>query len=295
MKKWLSATKGASRPILVPSVKSRTKWLKISFLVFSGIVLVTSLSLFLQTTQSTASRITKSKPKNTSTGATATAPTFTTLNDYGSLIDKYKKSVVKITGIDNCDYEFAGTGFVVAPNLVATNAHVVAGTSSPQVSDGSKTYTGTTVVFQPNLDFAVLRVNGLSDKPLPLDQRSDYAVNWVGSHNGDHDVLLGYPGGGSFKAVLATITDEYDAEISNIYGGSNSSRDIYQIRAPVIPGNSGGPLVQQNGQVVGVVFAVPLSGSDQGFVLPTTDFYSAIQEAKSLYSPVSNNQACPAE
>lgn len=213
-----------------------------------------------------------------------------TLNDYSSVINKERGSVVKITGY-SCGYDFSGSGFVVAPDLVATNAHAIAGISTPQVSDSNGNHEATTVLLDPKLDFAVLRVSGLAGKPLALNQSSSNAVDWVGSHNGDHDVLLGYPDGGSFKAVLAVITDEYDADISDIYGKSSGSRDIYTISADVVDGDSGGPLVQQNGQVAGIVFGVPDTGKDSGFVLPTTDFYSEIQHAKQLYEPVSN-QAC---
>lgn len=214
-----------------------------------------------------------------------------TLSDFSPTINKEKASVVKVTGYA-CGYDFYGTGFIVAPDLVATNAHVVAGISSPQVADDNSSYSATTVVFDPKLDFAILRINNLPDKSLPLNQSSSYAVDWVGSHNGDHDVFMGYPGGGGFQADLAVISDEYDADMSNIYGNSMGSRDVYKITAHVVSGSSGSPLIQQDGKVAGIVFGTIPGENSEALVMPTTDFYSEVQQAKTVYTPVSNNQEC---
>ena len=284
----MASTRITMRSILKHQAVFRSHWIKIVFLTVAAAILLVSCGLYFLTIKTANPNINQShtsKPKLTET-AQAVKPL--TLSDFGSIISKEKASVVKVTGY-GCGGELLGTGFLVAPDLVVTNAHVVAGINTPQVTDDNGSYDATTVLFDPKLDFAVLRVSGTNDKPLVLNRTSSYAVNWVGSHNGEHDVILGYPGGNDFQASLAVIADEYDADVTDIYGGTTSSRDIYKVTANVIPGNSGGPLVQQNGQVAGIVFGIDPDESESGLVLPTTDFYSDIQHA-TLYTSVSTQE-----
>lgn len=170
-------------------------------------------------------------------------------------------STVKIVG-EGCGDIQEGSGFVVAPGVVVTNAHVVAGIAHPVVEDEAGTHQTTVVSFDPSFDLAVLRVSGLDDPPLTLDPDS--------VDRGQQAVVLGYPGGGPFTAVPAGVMAAFEAEGRNIYGQGLTLRDVYEIQAVVRPGNSGGPLIALDGQVIGVVFSRSTTNGDVGYALSST-------------------------
>jgi S1-C subfamily serine protease len=186
-------------------------------------------------------------------------------------------STVKIIG-DGCGQIQEGTGFVVGPGLVVTNAHVIAGIGHPVVEDGTTIRPTTVVSFDPSYDLAVLRVTGLHEPPLALDPDK--------SSRGVQAAVLGYPGGGPFTVVPAGVMAEFEAEGRDIYGRGLTIRDVYEIQAAVRPGNSGGPLVQPDGQVVGVVFSRSTTNSDIGYALASPGVLSRVSRAASLSGPV---------
>jgi S1-C subfamily serine protease len=177
-------------------------------------------------------------------------------------------STVKIIGV-GCGQIQEGSGFVVAPGEVVTNAHVVAGIPQPQVEDGAGMHPTTVVYFNPSFDLAILRVNGLSESPLTLDPAD------VG--RGTQAVVLGYPGGGPFTADAAGVMAQFEAEGRDIYGQGLTIRSVYEIQALVRPGNSGGPLVEPNGQVIGVVFSRSTTNADIGYALASPGVLSKVQ------------------
>ncbi|MHB1865028.1 MAG: MarP family serine protease [Candidatus Saccharimonadales bacterium] len=181
-------------------------------------------------------------------------------------------SVVKIEGT-GCGGIVEGSGFVVRPGLVATNAHVVAGIAHPYIYDANGTHSSTVIWFDPNLDFAILRTTNLAGKPLPI------YPNLV--NNGIGGAVLGYPGGGPFSASTAAVLNEFQATGRNIYGTGTTTRSVYELKANVIPGNSGGPLIMQNGEVDGVVFAESTTYSQVGYALTSNQIGQAINQAQS--------------
>jgi len=181
-----------------------------------------------------------------------------------------RASVVKVEG-QGCGGIVEGSGFVVGSDLVATNAHVVAGIRHPYVEDANGTHSATVIWFDPNLDFAVLRVNNLAGPSL------DIATSHISS--GTPAAVLGYPGGGPFAADVAAVLDEFTASGRNIYGRGNTDRDIYEVQANIIPGNSGGPLVAKDGAVIGVVFAESTAYQHVGYALTTSQVTSEIRQA----------------
>ena len=204
------------------------------------------------------------------------------LGSLQNAVNTDKNSVVRIQG-QGCGGVVYGSGFVVGTNLVATNAHVVAGISQPQVQDVNGTHGGRVIWFDPNLDLAVLRVNGLAGKPLSLNKAT------VAS--GAPAAVLGYPGGGPFTADPAAVLNEFEASGQNIYNSGHVLRAVYEIQATVIPGNSGGPLVSENGTVIGVVFAESTSYDHVGYALAMSKVISEIQTASQDYQTVSTG-AC---
>jgi S1-C subfamily serine protease len=193
-------------------------------------------------------------------------------------VNKDKASVVKVEG-QGCGGIVEGSGFVVGNNLIATNAHVVAGISRPYVQDATGTHSAVPVWFDPNLDFAVLRVSNLAGSPLVV---SGSIVS-----NNTPAAVMGYPGGGGFDAEPASVLDEFTAVGRNIYNSGHTERDVYEIAADIIPGNSGGPLVAEDGTVVGVIFAQSTSYNHVGYALTTTQVRGEINQAAAQNQAVS--------
>jgi S1-C subfamily serine protease len=187
-------------------------------------------------------------------------------------------STVKIEG-QACGLTQEGSGFVVAPGLVVTNAHVVAGVARPQVIDSRGVHDATAVVYDPALDIAVLRVQALTDPSLHLDP------NMVG--RGATGAVLGFPGGGPFTFGPAGVMAAFQATGWDIYGNVEATRSIYEIDAVVRPGNSGGPLVESGGLVIGVVFARSTANDSVGYALATPAVLQKVRTAESSTGSVS--------
>ena len=181
-------------------------------------------------------------------------------------------STVKILGTA-CNNEQEGSGFVVGPGLVATNAHVVAGESNgdTQVLLGSAAYGATPVLFDPSFDLAVLRTNAPLGQALTLDP------NLV--PRGTLAALLGYPENGGLSIASAAVTEEVTAIGKDIYNNGTVTRGVYALQADVMPGNSGGPLMGPGGQVIGVVFSRSTVYQDVGYALTSPGVLTRVQEA----------------
>jgi S1-C subfamily serine protease len=186
-------------------------------------------------------------------------------------------STVKIIG-DGCGQIQEGSGFVVAPGLVVTNAHVIAGIPHPMVEDSTGLHQTTVVSFDPSYDLAVMRVNGIDEPSLVLDPDQ--------VSRGVQAAVLGYPGGGPFTVVAAGVMADFEAEGRDIYGQGLTIRNVYEIQAMVRPGNSGGPLVQPDGDVIGVVFSRSTTNDDIGYALASPGVLSRVVAAAHLASPV---------
>ena len=193
-------------------------------------------------------------------------------------------STVKIEGY-GCGVLQEGSGFVVAPGLVVTNAHVVAGIAQPRVQGGSEVYGTEVVYFDPTFDLAVLRVPRLDAPSLRLDPTTVPA--------GTQGAVLGYPGGGPFTVDGAGVMAVFEAEARDIYGQGLTVRNLYELDAMVRPGNSGGPLVLPDGEVVGVVFSRSTVDDDVGYALTSPDVAARVAVAEKVTAPVSTG-ACAA-
>jgi S1-C subfamily serine protease len=185
-------------------------------------------------------------------------------------------SVLKIYGTaPSCARAIEGSGFVVAPGMMVTNAHVVAGTDRVTVQVSPlQNLTATVVFYDPERDVAVLRVPDLKAPPLTFAP----AV----AASGDSAIVLGYPEDGPFTIGAARIRDKQTITGPDIYNQNQVTREIYAIRGTVRSGNSGGPLITPTGSVLGIVFATALDSDDTGFVL--TDGEISGDVAKGLAS-----------
>jgi S1-C subfamily serine protease len=198
-------------------------------------------------------------------------------------LNRAAESVLKIAGTAyECGQNQTGTGFVVAPGRVVTNAHVVAGVSQPvvEISDGGA-MPGRVVYFDTQHDLAVLAVDGLPSEPLALSPDLP---------NGSPAAFAGYPHGGPLQSKPATVQDISTVLVPDIYGNNSSPEAVYRLAGDVQPGNSGGPLLTMDGQVAGVIFAKATSDAGRGFAITMNDLNPVAAQASGLSEPVSSGQ-----
>ena len=170
-------------------------------------------------------------------------------------------SVVKITGVARaCRQGQEGSGWVVSPQRVVTNAHVVAGVTDVdvQVPGSRELLRGTVVVFDPDRDLAVVDVPSLRATPLRLG---------ADVNRGQEGVVAGYPLDGPLRLDAARVREVLYATGQDIYGQPGVTRQIISLYTHVDSGNSGGPLLSTSGEVVGIVFAKSLDDDQTGYAL----------------------------
>jgi S1-C subfamily serine protease len=177
---------------------------------------------------------------------------------------------LKIRGY-GCGGIVYGSGFPVGPGMVLTNAHVVAGTQGTTVlSPNGRGLGARVVLFDPERDVAILYVPRLALIPL----------NEAGARPGTQGAAIGYPGGGGEQVKPAVVNGQVQAEGRDIYGQNLVVRSIWIMQADVQPGNSGGPLVDLDGNVVGVIFAASTSQPGQAYALTDAEVQSDIDKAQ---------------
>jgi len=162
---------------------------------------------------------------------------------------KAAESAVKVVGEgERCRRLQEGSGFVISAGVIVTNAHVVAGVERVEVvrPDG-KRLSAVVAVFDPRRDLAVLRVEQLA---MPSLGRANAAAGQTGA-------VLGHPQGqAEVRAAPARISEEVPADGRDIYDESDTRRQVFILAANLSPGDSGAALVDQEGLVVGVAFAI---------------------------------------
>lgn len=194
---------------------------------------------------------------------------------------KAARSVVKVIGQASCQRGIEGSGFVYANDRVLTNAHVVAGVANPfVVLDGVRTK-ARVVLFDPELDLAVLAVDGLNVAPLKFDQSGA---------SGDAAAILGYPQNGPFDARAARIRSAMSLRSPDIYDRGQLVRKTFAVRGLVRSGNSGGPLVSENGKVYGVIFAASVTDSSTGYALTAGQVAGDARDGRSAEAAVSTGK-----
>jgi S1-C subfamily serine protease len=169
-------------------------------------------------------------------------------------------SVVKVHAIaPSCQKVLEGSGFVLSPDRVMTNAHVVAGADTVTVAVNGNPYDATVVSYNPSVDIAILAAPNLPAQPLAFADEP--------AKTGTDALVMGYPGGGDFQATPARVRETIQLSGPDIYRNATVTRDVYTVRATVEQGNSGGPMIDLNGRVLGVVFGAAVDDNDTGFVL----------------------------
>jgi S1-C subfamily serine protease len=204
------------------------------------------------------------------------APDAATLASDG--VRKASGSVVKVLGQASCQRGIEGSGFAYADGRVMTNAHVVAGVSQPDVVVNGQRMRAEVVLFDPELDVAVLAVDGLGLPALDFDRTGE---------GGDPAAILGYPENGPFDARAARIRSEMRLRSPDIYDKGQVERQTFSVRGLVRSGNSGGPLVSEKGEVLGVIFAASITDKSTGYALTSAQVADDARDGLTAASPVS--------
>ncbi|MET8651452.1 MarP family serine protease [Nocardia aurea] len=190
-----------------------------------------------------------------------------------------QQSVIRIRGVaPSCQRALEGSGFVIAPERVMTNAHVVAGTTSVAVDTARGPLNATVVLFDPSKDVAVLEVPGLTAPVVPQAPEP--------AKSGESAIVLGYPGGGPYTASAARVRETLDLTGPTIYRNGTVEREVYTVRGLVRAGNSGGPLVDTEGQVLGMVFGAAVTDDDTGYVLTLAEVRPDLEAAIGASTPI---------
>jgi S1-C subfamily serine protease len=196
-------------------------------------------------------------------------------------------SVVKVLGrAPSCSATLEGSGVVVQPGRVLTNAHVVAGTDRVVVEPpGERPVVATVVYLDSDTDVAVL------DAPDLAAPTAAFETDLVSP--GTDAVVAGFPGGGGLDTQSARVRSTSNVLGLDIYGTDQVLREVVAFRGQVRPGNSGGPLLSTDGQVIGLVFAASLTDPDTGYALAQSQLASALVVAASPdVAPVPATGSC---
>ena len=164
-----------------------------------------------------------------------------------------------------------------------TNAHVLAGVTEPTVIAEGEEYDATPVYIDEWTDVAVLLVPGLPTVPLKFT--GDPA------EFGDDAIIMGYPGGGPFYVGPARVRDRGEISGPDFRNTQTVVRDVYALHGSVRAGNSGGPLFDADGSVLGVVFASAIDDPETGYALTAQQVKVAADEGNRRQDEVSTG-AC---
>jgi len=211
------------------------------------------------------------------------APPDTALQN-SAIVQAVRPSVVKIHGTaPSCSRALEGSGFVIAPQRVLTNAHVVAGTDTVAILVKDGELDAHVVYYNSDIDLAILAVPDLTAPPLHFDAGAAPA--------GQDSIVLGYPLDGDYTASAARISNRFNLPGPNIYDDRTENRDVYTVYSQVRSGNSGGPLVDTSGGVLGVVFGAAVDDTHTGFALTAHQVTSVLPaNPGGLYQSVSTDQ-----
>jgi S1-C subfamily serine protease len=199
-------------------------------------------------------------------------------------VTRAEAGVVRIRSTNHCGQGIEGSGFVYSPDRVMTNAHVVAGVSDPAVEVSGSSVTGHVVYYNPQVDVAVIAVPTGTVRPLRFDPTAAA---------GQGVAILGFPQNGPYDAQSGRIRADQRLRSPDIYGGGTVIREVLSLRGLIRPGNSGGPVVDSGGHVVGVVFAASVTSDDTGYALSSQQVASAAA-AGAIASRTVSTQGCAA-
>ena len=179
------------------------------------------------------------------------------------------RAVYRVEG-RGCGGVVSGSAYPVAPGYLVTNAHVVSGTSSTRVEQDlgrQGPVPATVVLFDPGRDVAVLWAPQLTASALPVGN----------GQRGTQGAVIGYPGGGQEAVSPAVIEESTTATGRDIYNDAIVDRNIWILSSDVRPGNSGGPVIDLQGNVLGLIFAASSTNPEQAYALTNGEIDSDVR------------------
>jgi S1-C subfamily serine protease len=198
-------------------------------------------------------------------------------------VQRAADQAVRIRSTNRCSQGVEGSGFVYAPDRIMTNAHVVAGVTTPLVDVHGSSVSGRVVYYNPDIDVAVIAVPTGTLRPL----------HFASAAAGDGVAILGFPENGPFDVQVGRVRGDQRLRSPDIYGRGTVIRDVLSLRGLIRPGNSGGPVVDSAGHVVGVVFAASVTSGDTGYALSSQQVAQAAAAGRIASRGVST-QGCAA-
>jgi S1-C subfamily serine protease len=204
------------------------------------------------------------------------------------IVTKSVASTVRIDGIaESCSAAMVGTGFIVSPERVITNAHVVAGVKEPVITlFNSQTQLGGRVIaIDRKKDIAIIFVPGLTGEKLTFI--GPVTPNEIG-------FVVGYPNGGNLRTMSVSVTSEFESIGTDIDGNGETRREVIVFGGDVKPGNSGGPLLNDQGQVLGVVFAADAENKNTGYALAPSEVAKLVSETSSVMQAIETGECAKA-
>jgi len=203
----------------------------------------------------------------------ATGPPPSTSPLTATVTARVVASTVKVEG-EACNRIYEGSGFAAAPDLIVTNAHVVAGEAHGDTQvllPSGRVMQATVVLFDPNIDIALLDVPGLGETPLTIETATV----------GGEGAVFGHPGGQNPTAITpARVVLEEEAVGRDLYGVHTTKRDVLVLASSLAHGDSGGALVNPAGNVVGVAFAISADQSGTSYALSSGELHTALAEPR---------------
>ena len=192
--------------------------------------------------------------------------------------------VVKVASL-GCGGLVTGSGYPIGGGYVVTNAHVVSGTSSHRlITPTGSEINASVVFFDPERDVALLYASNYTA-----------GLGLAGASRGTEAAVIGYPGGGPESVTPAIVDGVIEAQGYDIYSSNRVTRQIFVIQGTVRPGNSGGPLIDLKGHVLGIVFATSASDPNQAYALTDDEIASDLQEGQRQTAAIDTTQyACAA-
>jgi S1-C subfamily serine protease len=205
-----------------------------------------------------------------------TGPPPTSLTMSADAVAKVKVSTVKVEGTA-CRRTQDGSGFAVAPGIIVTNAHVVAGERSTHVFDADgQSHSATVVAYDPARDLAILRSPTYRAPALSVKK----------AHEGDEGAVFGHPGGQDAVSIApAAVRRQITAVGRDLYDTQSTRRKVLVLAAQLAQGDSGGPLVDVNGDVMGVAFAIAPDKPGTSYALDVDELNAVLEQ--NLSAPVS--------
>lgn len=189
---------------------------------------------------------------------------------FDNVLAQARDATVKIEGF-GCGGIVDGSGFMIAKEYIVTNAHVVGGVKHPKVVDRQGTHNATLVWFDPKQDIAVLRTDRLRAEPLRFTTER--------VKENENILIIGYPRGGEQVSSPGIVMERVRAIGKDIYLKEAVIREVLALQTTVIQGNSGGPVINTKGAVVGVVFATSTTYNTIGYALDAISIKDSLNAA----------------